>query len=726
MRKKDFLYFLLNEQGEPLIGNLSTGQVYAGSKDTLLGPNGEYGFLRKSPDGWRDVLVKYGRNQKYMGMFRDFTVPMRFPKDGALILRWLFWKYGIEAYAKLLIVKNDRTIWPEKHKTWYVGEIDFSKFKQDKYGNVTVNVMEGGLSKLLKAHENTKYEIPIDDDPEHVYVKEDGVELTEKSNFSMIDGLEIAKTIWGSNILAPINFINREGRSTGITFSSQNIEDVTSISYDDKLKLVNWFANASLDNALAIDVNISGKIKFTCTQNDPGLGFRMRFLRSNLPITNQNDYEIFSLNPIVGNTYEFPVNITLPLQPGERAYFEQIYFGGAGVDIKIQFLQGSDLSMTYKSRFKTTYVKGLYAYRVGQKLVEKITNGQYTLKSDLLNSRKDIILTSGNGIRGIEGAVIKTSLTDFFKFCFILDDTTKSGAGLGIENDKVVIERLSYFFKNTSTPTPPPLELGTIDLENIAAAEDLFFNTIKVGYPNQEYDDVNGKYEVNVTHTYSTPGTRIVKELDLVCPYRADSIGMELLRINYENLDTTDKKDDNEVFILNTETALNPGDTEIPQHYNLYRPAFTSITGLPAGMAATIFNVMLSPKRVLLNNGAFIRSINHRNEAGKLVFESGDKNSELSTTLAGETITENEDVEISQLQAVLFLPYYVQLTTSVVLNLQEYMTLKPYETIGFIHKGVSYYTFLWDGGIKPATNDHQQWKMIFAPNNDLEKLITKV
>ncbi len=84
----------------------------------------------------------------------------------------------------------------------------------------------------------------------------------------------------------------------------------------------------------------------------------------------------------------------------------------------------------------------------------------------------------------------------------------------------------------------------------VSVAEDLIYNTIKVGYPNQNYDDINGKDEFNTTHVYNTPLTRIAKELDLTSEYRADSYGIEFTRANLAGKKTTDSGTDNDVFII--------------------------------------------------------------------------------------------------------------------------------------------------------------------------------
>jgi hypothetical protein len=783
MARKSFLYYLFSKNKAPLYVD-DDNQVQEGDPGNYSKPDGQPARLQFSPDGWRDVLVKYARNIKYWGLFRDMTVPMNFVGDGAKILRNRMWMTGVESTVHLGVAKLDRTALPYNYRSWYLSEINFSKYKQTKTG-VQVEALEGGLSKLLKANENTVYEIPIDD-YDAFFVQRDGIIFTEKSNFSLTDGIDYAKSFYGTQYYLNFAFINKEAVSSGIGFFSQQFEDVAPLSWDDQLKSENFFAKAGEDNTATVNVRIKGSIGIKCNENSalPPLSLRLAFIRSNQLIANQLDYAILSQFLVNGETYYHNIDLTLPLEPGERAYLMATLFafgGTAGVDTRYEFLPDSNLSFEFEGRYKTTYTKELYPMRVFEKLVDKITGGLYQAQSAWLSTMKDISLTSGNGIRGISEAIIKTSLTDFFKAF------NHFSIGLTVKDDKLIIEPMAYFLNNSIIA-----DIGVVDDAEITIAEDISFNTIKAGYKEKEYNDVNGKYEFNQGQQWSTPITKIIKELDLVSPYRADPIGTELLRINYEGLSTTDKQDDNEVFITNIKKfsssivtivdfvaagnyMTNPAnfpftagniiqisgsasnnkmllvvavgvnivqfDTAWPLIvdeaganivitfikggiFQLNRPAYTAMTGIPATMVASIYNVELSPKKALLNNGAFIRSILDLLDADLIKFQSADKNAELSRTLAGVTIKENENIQIGSLDARLFRPYYISFRTKVPINLLELINANPFGKIKFRYNDTDFYGFLMDGGIKPATHDSQTWKLLCAPENDMTKFNT--
>jgi hypothetical protein len=52
-----------------------------------------------------------------------------------------------------------------------------------------------------------------------------------------------------------------------------------------------------------------------------------------------------------------------------------------------------------------------------KKLTERITGSQLDCSSALLTAMSNIVITSGDAVRGIESAVIKTSMSQFFDFC---------------------------------------------------------------------------------------------------------------------------------------------------------------------------------------------------------------------------------------------------------------------------------------------------------------------
>src|SRR5690606_35563771 len=83
----------------------------------------------------------------------------------------------MKAETEIKIYLLDRSSW--KYRNIFTGEIDYSTF-QDRRNAVEVAVMEGGISKMIKAYEQVQYEIPLDD-PEAIEVVIPGIGVVEKA-----------------------------------------------------------------------------------------------------------------------------------------------------------------------------------------------------------------------------------------------------------------------------------------------------------------------------------------------------------------------------------------------------------------------------------------------------------------------------------------------------------------------------------------------------------------
>lgn len=837
MARRSLLYFLFSEKKLPLYED-ENGHILEGNEN-LQKPDGQPAHLKYSPEGWKDTLVKYARNIQYWGMFRNYTAPMKFVKDGAKILHRTMWALGIEAICYFGILRLNRTTLPYNYEITYLSDINFSKFKKNKRG-VNIEAMEGGLSKLLKANESTVYEIPVDTDEQHIDVLMDGMEFDFNRNLGVVPEQKLYAV---PNYYLGLVETSREGNTTDVLF--QDILPKQSSPYPNE----DWFLHFDKVTASASTLNfrIHGRVKMQFNEADT---FVLRVEVNDSEGSGSTQYDLINItgSPRTAGTIEwFDVDETFPVPSGSRAHMKIFTGSNTGSLLQLTVLEG-ELLCDYVYRYKSTYVKALYPYRLLEKIIEKMTNGVYGIQSSWLSAFKSIAITCGDALRGIvtdnsdpdnpvKGAVIKTSLLEFFKAM------NRWGAGLGIEgvratvDDKLLFERFAYFFQSSILA-----DIGEVSNAELIVAEDIMFNTINAGYEKQDYSDANGRYEMNQGQTWTTPGTKIVRELNLKSPYRADAFGIELLRINYEQKKTSDSSSDNDNFFLNitedntsdpgafsgevtgvhsysgtsnviydnvttgplftanaskdeftyngsapqtilfslsikptggggvtninvaiikngvpVSSALLPvgatngitspvsivsGDIlsvqvggmagalnvnegtvsfsyDVPGIYELYRPAYTAISGIPHPDSA--FNTELTPKKSILENGAYIRSVLDLQDGSLIKFSSADKNSEFSTTLGGVTVTEKEDIQIGTLPDRLFRPYYITFTTKVPVNLMALIKANPYGKIRFTVDGEIFYGFLFDGGIKIGMQDTQVWKVLSAPENDLLK-----
>lgn len=671
MQGKDFIYFLFDENNNS----------YYQYGDTVL-HSASLKPLEFTPDGWKKIQIQNQRNGTYFAVDRSFTVPLEYVKDGGQILKHIYYNYGIEAKVYMSICEQqlyfDATHYGFYYKLLYRGEIDLANFKHDGV-KVTVNIMEGGIVKLIKAYENTKYEIPVDV-PDAVDVYMDGVELQASANYTVQPGNT------GGLHLPGWLYINSEGTSLNVETNTVYLRagSINTTTSDE------WLIKNI--GGSAITFTLQGFIKVRASANGVYIfGFQ----------TSSNAvFPVYTNNSFPGGVdTTIPFNINITLQPGEKLFSIASWNNTLFL---LSYLDG-DLKISFGSSYRPSTIKALRPLYVFQQLISKISSGQYTAQSDYLaNSISDVVVTCGDAIREIPGAVIKTSLRDFFT-----SYNSHFGLGMGMLGTGLRLEQKSFWVQYTDV-----IDLGEVSKMKVSPANDLLVNNIKIGTPEQKYDDVNGKQEFNTTAEYSAPITRVAKDLNLVSPYRADCYGIEFTRLNLDGKDTTDNESDNDVFIIHIEDA--------PRGDGLYH-LDRSLNAGAAGLLSptTVFNLFLTPARALRRNGDYIRSVFYKLDSRYLTFQTSDKN---DAVVAGG-ITESADVQIASLNAALFSCNYLEFETKVPIDMLELLAANPLKAFAGTWAGFSFVGIPDKVAAQPGDNGAQTYKLLASPTTDLTTLI---
>ena len=200
-------------------------------------------------------------------------------------------------------------------------------------------------------------------------------------------------------------------------------------------------------------------------------------------------------------------------------------------------------SYDYNFRRDGSVVKAHRPNILAKKLLDNISgNVPHSLQTNLLDNYQHLVVTSGDALRRLKDAVIKTSFQDCFKsYNAILC------ASFSISGTHSFFERRDFVYNSASIS----LNTGETSGFEWEWAKELFFNLIKVGYPSQDYGALNGKLEFNTTAQFSVPAAT-KKTYEIVSVYRGDPYGATYTWLNLEGKTTTDSNNDNDVFILNT------------------------------------------------------------------------------------------------------------------------------------------------------------------------------
>lgn len=700
-----FLFYLVNAKGQSYYidpaGNLKLSGVPFP--------------LDYSPDGWADLSIGWERNFDKFGLIRAFGLSLGFVGDGFRILEKIYNDKTIDEKVWLFVQKREVDLTPYVdqanpgefdfvHRYYYKGEIDFSTYRKSRR-RVTVNIMEGGRSKDLAANENTTYGIPLSN-PETIRVKFDGIKFANRGNYATADGLEISNKNY-EVFTVPVTILAVEGTPTGVAFTEQFIEPIQNIS--NYLSTSNNFAIKNDSAAGPVTITFSGKIRVKCTKNTINGNFAFAVHKQNT--INGIAGVAFNAPFTAGQTYEKPFSATVTLNVGEKLFFVGSFgFSPAGaVEVALEFLPDSRFSASYANTFRSSFVRFYKPMDLFKRFVEKLSGSAAFAVSTLL-AASEICFTSGDGLRGLPGAEVKETFSNFRQFWKVV-----KMAGIGIEGENIVLEAFAHFFDETLF-----VDLGEVKDLEIETAVELFFSSLKLGYLDQNYDDLNGRFEPNATQEYSGPQKRVAKKLELVSPIRGDFYGAEFTRINYDGKTTTDSDSDNDTFAVLVD--LSKPFTDADGVY--YKPkigTYTSITGIPDPGLGNIEE--MTPHRIAAQWRPYFRGVLLGYENEVIKFESATKNKDLVTVGGpGGTFSESADLPVLNGAKPAFAPKLIKVLASSPVNLAKIMAANPRTSFKMKYLGIPLHGFLLKGAIKSKTNQEQSFTFLATASTNFKLL----
>ena len=696
--------------------------------------------LTFSPDKWQETELKWGRSFDWRTLRRTFSTPYQFVKDGAGILRFLFHTYGIEASCKL-VLKKLRTS-DLVYVDYYAGDIDFSTY-QDNITHVQCEIAEAGMAALIKAYGNTPTQINLIGSSTAL-VYSDGIKLRGVQNYVPTQYMVTPSALPPNKYIGfPIYESNVEGDyPIALTNNSVFAGNMGFPDFVEPEDRYNYIFEAG--QAQRVSVAYKDRVNFYKNDNsasDASFKVLALVVNKNASISTNNVSQTILL-------YQDPVNIVngpgrtvdievksaqFDLVEGDQIFIviiiTPVSSGGANLyGFNWNGITGSYVKVASDFRLAPSTFAGMRLFNLITRLSDNATNKTNSVQSALLNSPnlklKDwrpywTMATCGDSLRGLGGInvvtgryevpAIKTNLNESLEAVFAL-----VAAGVAIENEKLVIEQIGYFFdKNTEI-----IDLGEVTDLRVSIAQEYYASTLRIGYENQTYDGLNGKDEFNTSQTYKLPITRATETTNLVSPYRADCYGMEIYRANLSQKKTTDSSSDNDTFMVCvSETTRTDGS------YPLNRPQ-NNTGGMASGLIFpdSVYNLEITPKRNLLRNATWLKMMTYLQSGKKITFQVTDKNPNVSSNLGSGVVVENADVDVDSLDALPFLPVYLQVS-AVCKPLNEILSSNPKGYFAFTYKGNRFKGFLDSAGVRPARYDAYEFQFLAHPDMDLLTLV---
>lgn len=503
-----------------------------GSTKKTTAPN----WVKRSPNGWKDMTLQWATNQKYFSTIRAFTTAIKFVEDGADIINdRMIAGRGVEEVMYLIILVRDPSMGLNGYRLEVKMRLDFSKWVPDPRTGTSMNTLQDDVFALVTANESASYSIPCNSsNPAAIKVLYDGILLQDKFNYSII-AAPITETDGGVKYFAiPMVFINNEGDNAGTIRN-----DVTYENFPNPVTYVTYPTNQNFPLSFEEDteVTIKGSMSFKGIPAHPfPANLEIFFMTSGDSFPVPARQVVFTLTEIdVNQTYTFTINLKITLLAHQKLFFLCSFIAFSITPIS------TNLSFIFSTSNEPTVNYGIRPLDLGKALVSQITNGKYTMDSKYLTNNNRKVFISGSSLRSFPDAVIQISWQDYYKALFV-----PYNLGVTVRKGVLFLEPLEDIY-NAGEEL---LNLGDISAVTLTVAQEYIYTSAKVGYVKQTYNQRNGRYETNCIHNYKFPINTVLNVLDLVSPIRADPFGQEFIRTGYPNLDSTDDKGDADVFTV--------------------------------------------------------------------------------------------------------------------------------------------------------------------------------
>lgn len=646
--------------------------------------------LAFSPKGWdTETIGAYRRSMDYFGMVRSYATDINFVKDGAEILRQAYAIDGIEA-GVILRVDIRKRLWD--YETIFKSDLDFSTYKYDGTF-VTINLMESGISKHIKANENKTYEFQLGSDAVNMVLP--GVVFKEVgewiSKYVDPSTLNVAK-----RYVVGQDFIGKaygSGFVTGLNTANRNAADTDNFNGD---------AFIRGNRSGGVNINVTGYFNISAVKPNPASP--NRYLQLLIRSTNGNTvHQIVQLDSTNGNqNVTVDVDFNYTLQNGEGLYI----YSRPDISPSNPYLlvTESDIKISYSSVSDPSNCKGFTAFQLFEKLMNRVSPGT-PINSVLLTSNwRDLIFTSGTAIRELPDAKIKISLRDFFGAFKGLED-----AAMGTDNGVFRLETGSYFARSV-----PIMDVGNVNKASTEVAEEFMGNLVQIGYDDGNTNKDDGREEYNSKTEYGLSLTRIIEPIDWVSPVRADQYGIENLRVtfNVTKEATSDNEGDNDNFMVHCNPINGSGN---------YTPILGSQMQAVSGVVSplTAYNLLLSPKHNLLRHSGYLRSILDLQDARFIEFNSGEKNTNLSVTFASQVVKENTSVPVSSLGGKYFRPIIFNITAKLPRNAMQIIDGNPFGYVTFNYNGINCKGYIIEMPVDLGSNSAQDLRLLAKEDSDV-------
>jgi hypothetical protein len=636
---------------------------------------GEVETVIDEPIGWDKCRFTLARDENYHGIFVTFSTDLDFVGTGYTIISDTFYNEGIEAVLTLRI--EERCNASYDYSEVFEGRINLSRFQDlfNGYCSCKAN-LEDKTSQMLIKNNNEKLvnlstELVVEDGtlpaltPNLMTMHskaivlttlfKEAIELFVSINMDNVDNQAIAMPFW---LLLDSDDLN-SGLSSSNLYVTRNI-----------LSNPTWWVDvsqfkASYSGVYTIDYDIISQTNFKVYARDFEMNMNVAIYKNgdlHEDISNLvSREEYINVETIYSDDWNCKGTSTITLNAGDYvSIFYRIRFiwlegVGSGV-VDWQHLSTTQ-NVTFKSETTTasseanTYLIYEAVERVAQATLNKIDAfdsdflGRVDLGYGANGCGSFMAVTNGFNIRAFDKPVL-FNLKDSFNSL-----SAVNCLGLGLENDKIKIEPLDYFYNSN-------LEMAQhLNIKQIAITSDekLIYNTAVIGFEKSGTEDGTDKQNIldgfATQHNYNFPITTVKKAFTKISNWIADHYSIEFTRrVQYFTTSTQSWKYDNDNFMICTNRSVDEND--IPTSLNIAEKNENFATTNNILSPETGYNLRLTPTRMLLKWNQLISGVYSKAVGNSIKFVDGISNYLYQSQLDGnctdrynnELLSENQNL----------------------------------------------------------------------------------
>lgn len=502
---------------------------------------------------WKELEVEMERDGT-SGVITEVSFPITFHEEAAEVVEGIFNRNEMNGKAVFKVYHR------ADHSSDYTLvkslDLDFSTYKKSPSG-VEIEGINNTLASYVSSDGRTKYDIHVAD-----------VAEAQKWNYRrmpMLTACSWTLPTWDEEpggedyYTIKLQIGVSESERTKSIFMSKNDAQVVrgglpSIFQDQTVQIVRSSGNAYQTDQFFFQARESVDIRKATLKIDLTMGSTSNDVKYALITTGENnagennfivEKEWAPQSPFVGICH-IQEEMTLLFLPNTKfALIATPTKSGAPLDYeRVWVKECKTFEITYWDQGPAIEMDVIRPEKLAQKLLNVMT-GSETYACAIqwkLNGYADMICAAET-VRGFKDARIHTSLDDFTEWMRVL------GYEYGIDGNVLQFKPRNSMFEKDG---PAALELDESEVAGLQVAADAeyAYTSVKIGFDKQDYDSVNGRFEANGTFEYGTDYTaRNENTLEMISPYRGDSIGLELLTWTRGEKQTDDSSD-NDVFCV--------------------------------------------------------------------------------------------------------------------------------------------------------------------------------